>query len=435
MKDIEIGPIRPPSESNSLLIRVTRGCHWNKCYFCGLYKSMQFSMRPIDETIEDIRQQAQFYQGKKINFCFLQDGDALVLKTDYLLRILDAINQYFPDIQYITSYARADSITRKTPAELKILRQAGLNHLYCGMETGSAQILRLINKGFDSDTVVRSGCMAKDADMILSEFILLGIGGKELSEENAIQTAKALNVIQPDFIRVHATGIKPESKLGEFVRDGSFTLQSEEEIVIEQKMFLQQLQAMDSYYVNEHIINLLLEVRGNLRTEKQEMLSAIDRFLSLSPDEKLLFTIGRRLNIFFLLDDTMCRVTILDENGIPVTVEVSREIYQVFVDYEREVERQRKADFRHRDARSWDTCLIFEVSTETLEQTYERIRTLHEIQEALNEFTPKQRRRFLLHFAYGYTYMEIAKMEGSNKSTVMRSAKVALKKIQKKLAA
>lgn len=87
------------------------------------------------------------------------------------------------------------------------------------METGSAQILRLINKGFDSDTVVRSGCMAKDADMILSEFILLGIGGKELSEENAIQTAKALNVIQPDFIRVHATGIKPESKLGEFVRD------------------------------------------------------------------------------------------------------------------------------------------------------------------------------------------------------------------------
>ena len=152
-------------------------------------------------------------------------------------------------------------------------------------------------------TVVRSGCMAKDADMILSEFILLGIGGKELSEENAAQTAKALNIIQPDFIRVHATGIKLESKLGEFVRDGSFTLQSEEEIVIEQKLFLQQLHEMDSYYVNEHIVNLLLEVRGNLRTEKQEMLSTIDRFLTLPPDERLLFTVGRRLNIFFRLDD------------------------------------------------------------------------------------------------------------------------------------
>lgn len=303
MKDIEIGPIRPPSESESLLIRVTRGCHWNKCYFCGLYKSMKFSMRPIEETIADIERQAEQYQDKKFKSCFLQDGDALVLKTDYLLRILEALNKCFPDLEYITSYARADSITRKSPAELKELRQAGLNHLYCGMETGSDRILQLINKGFNADTVVKSGCMAKEANMILSEFILLGIGGKELSEENAVQTAKALNIIQPDFIRVHATGIKPESKMGEFVREGSFTLQSEEEIVIEQKLFLQQLHEMDSFYVNEHIINLLLEVRGNLRTEKQEMLSAIDRFLTLPPEERLLFVVGRRLNIFFLLDD------------------------------------------------------------------------------------------------------------------------------------
>ena len=131
----------------------------------------------------------------------------------------------------------------------------------------------------------------------------------------------------------------------------------------------------------------------------------------------------------------MCYVTIFDGSGKPITVEVSREIYQVFADYEREMERQRKEEYRHRDARSWDTCLIFELSTEPLEQTYERMRTLREIQEALLSFTPKQRRRFLLHFAYGYTYLEIARMEGSNKSTVMRSAKTALKKIQDKLAA
>ena len=131
----------------------------------------------------------------------------------------------------------------------------------------------------------------------------------------------------------------------------------------------------------------------------------------------------------------MCYVTIFDGNGKPVTVEVSSEVYQVFVDYERELERQRKEEYRHRDARSWDTCLIFEVSTESLEQTYERMRTLQEIQEALLTFTPKQRRRVLLHFAYGYTYLEIARMEGSNKSTVMRSAKTALKKLQEKLAA
>ena len=260
-------------------------------------------MRPIEETIEDSAMQAQVYHEKKFTSCFLQDGDALVLKTDYLLRILEALNRYFPSLQNITTYARADSITRKTLSELQALRQAGLNHLYCGMETGSDQILKLINKGFQADTVVESGCMAKEAGMILSEFILLGIGGRELSEENATSTAQALNTIRPDYIRVHATGIKPESKLGEFVRTGSFTLQSEEEIVVEQKSFLQQLQPMDSFYVNEHIINLLLEVRGNLQTDKAQMLSVIERFLQLPPDEKLLFTVGRRLNIFFLLDD------------------------------------------------------------------------------------------------------------------------------------
>ena len=303
MKNVEIGPIRPPSESSSLLVRVTRGCHWNKCYFCGLYKSMQFSMRPIEETIEDIARQAQFYKGRNFTSCFLQDGDALVLKTDYLLRILDALNHHFPSLQHITTYARADSITHKTLSELQALRQAGLNHLYCGMETGSNQILKLINKGFEADTVVQSGCMAKEAGMILSEFILLGIGGKELTEENAAATAEVLNIIRPDYIRVHATGIKPESKLGEFVRNGSFTLQSEEEIVEEQKLFLQCLQPMDSFYVNEHIINLLLEVRGNLQTDKTKMLSMIECFLQLPPDEKLLFAVGRRLNIFLLLDD------------------------------------------------------------------------------------------------------------------------------------
>ena len=130
----------------------------------------------------------------------------------------------------------------------------------------------------------------------------------------------------------------------------------------------------------------------------------------------------------------MFHVTIFDAAGTPLVVEVSYEVFQVFAEYDREMERQRKADSRHRDCRSWDTCLLFEVSTEPLEQTYERMRTLKEIRDVLEEFSPKQRRRFVLHFAYGYTYMEIAEMEGSNKSTVMRSARAALKKIRKKLA-
>lgn len=303
MNEFEIGPIRPPSESSSLLIRVTRGCHWNKCYFCGLYKSMKFSMRPIEDIISDIKVQSEQYSDQKYKSCFLQDGDALVLKTEYLLKILDALHQYFPSLESVTTYARADSITRKTLSELKLLREHGLNHLYCGMETGADHVLQLINKGFNADTVIRSGCLAKEADMTLSEFILLGIGGKEYSEENARKTADALNIIQPDFIRVHATGFKPSSMMWQLIQNGTITLQSEEEIVQEQRLFLQCLNEMDSYYVNEHIINLLLEVRGNLLTEKRQMLSDIDRFLRLPPEERLLFAVGRRLNVFFFLDD------------------------------------------------------------------------------------------------------------------------------------
>lgn len=185
MNEFEIGPIRPPSESSSLLIRVTRGCHWNKCYFCGLYKSIKFSMRPIEDIIRDIKAQSEQHSDQQYKSCFLQDGDALVLKTEYLLKILDALRRYFPSLESITTYARADSITRKSLSELKLLREHGLNHLYCGMETGADGVLQLINKGFNADTVIRSGCLAKEAGMTLSEFILLGIGGKEYSEENA----------------------------------------------------------------------------------------------------------------------------------------------------------------------------------------------------------------------------------------------------------
>lgn len=260
-------------------------------------------MRPIEDIISDIKAQSEQYSEQQYKSCFLQDGDALVLKTDYLLKILDALHQYFPSLESVTTYARADSITRKSLSELKLLREHGLNHLYCGMETGADRVLRLINKGFNADTVIRSGCLAKEADMTLSEFILLGIGGKEYSDENARKTADALNIIQPDFIRVHATGFKPGSMMWQLIQNGTITLQSEEEIVQEQRLFLQCLNEMDSYYVNEHIINLLLEVRGNLLTEKRQMLSNIDRFLRLPPEERLLFAIGRRLNVFFFLDD------------------------------------------------------------------------------------------------------------------------------------
>lgn len=238
MIDMELGPIRPPSEAESLMLRVTRGCHWNKCYFCDLYKKYKFSRRRFEEIEEDLKKAADSEYAQNYTTCFLQDGDAFVLRTEFLMQILEGIHKYLPNIKHVTTYARADSIARKSVSELRELKTAGIEHLYCGMETGSDLILRKINKGFDAATIIISGTKAKEAGMVLSEFTLFGIGGKELAEENAVETAKVLNVIKPDFVRVHATGIKLSSEMWNYVKNKELTLQSEEEIVSEQKIML-----------------------------------------------------------------------------------------------------------------------------------------------------------------------------------------------------
>ncbi|WP_419024221.1 radical SAM protein, partial [Holdemanella sp.] len=223
---------------------------------------------------------------------------------EFLMQILEGIHKYLPNIKHVTTYARADSIARKSVSELRELKTAGIEHLYCGMETGSDLILRKINKGFDAATIIISGTKAKEAGMVLSEFTLFGIGGKELAEENAVETAKVLNVIKPDFVRVHATGIKLSSEMWNYVKNKELTLQSEEEIVSEQKIMLELLaDDMDCIYMNEHIVNLLLEVRGNIRTDKQNMLETINTYLQLPKQEQELFNLGRRLNIMFFLAD------------------------------------------------------------------------------------------------------------------------------------
>lgn len=326
MSIYEIGPIRPPSEARSLLIRVTRGCHWNKCKFCGLYKGDKFEMRPIADILTDIKTAGERYHAKQFDSCFLQDADAFVLKSDFLLKIVETIKIEFPSIKFITSYARPDSILRKSATEMSELRAAGLNHLYCGMETGSDNVLDMVNKGVTAKQIIESGIRAKEADMILSEFILFGLGGKAYSNESALMTAQALNMIKPDYIRVHAAAIKPETPLGVMLKNGAFQLLSEEEVIQEQKLLLEKLNKNHAWYLNEHAVNLLLEVRGNLKTDKDKMLMTINRYLNMSKEDKLIFALGRRLNIVTVLSD----------------LEVSREKIAQYMSYFRE---QKNFDF------------------------------------------------------------------------------------------
>ena len=299
----ELGPIRPVAEARSLLIRTTRGCPWNKCDFCVNYQDMTFSMRKVAEIRADIEAAADYYQGHPFISCFLQDGDSFLMKTADLLAVLACIRQHFPTLERITSYGRAATMVRRTPQEMKEIAAPGLNRLYCGMESGSDSILERIHKGTTVADIIKAGRMAKDAGMEISEFLIVGLGGRELWQENATQTALALNEIDADFIRVRTIGVKVGSRLERTWQGGDYVLQSETELIREQRLLADGLQGVGGYYSNDHAVNLLMEVEGQLMVDKPRILAQLDRFLGMSEQEMDHFALGRRLNYYGNMDD------------------------------------------------------------------------------------------------------------------------------------
>ena len=149
-RDYDFPPFRPPSEANSLLLRVTRGCPWNRCAFCSMYKGMKFEIRPIEEVLGDIESARDLY-GERVRTVFIGDSNSLVVKTEMLVKILNALLSSFPHIERVTSYARAKTIAKKPLEDLIKIRQAGLNRLHVGLETGDRDLLKEIAKGATPD--------------------------------------------------------------------------------------------------------------------------------------------------------------------------------------------------------------------------------------------------------------------------------------------
>lgn len=303
----EVGPIRPVDEADSLLIRTTRNCPWNRCGFCVNYKGQRFSMRSVQDIKQDIEAAAEYFNGVSFASCFLQDGDSLIMKTSDLLEILKHLKDHFPSLETVSSYGRAWSMIRKSPSELKEICSAGLNLLYCGMESGDDKVLELINKGVTSKEIVTAGLRAKESGMRLSEFIILGLGGTEYWRDHATSTAAALNTINPSKIRVLTLGIKEGADLEQKLADGSFSLQTEKNIIEEQKLLLENLEGITSHYANHHGVDLLLEARGQLPEDKEFLLAIMDRFLLLSEQKQRNFILGRRMGVYSRLDDQQDR--------------------------------------------------------------------------------------------------------------------------------
>jgi radical SAM superfamily enzyme YgiQ (UPF0313 family) len=299
----EMGPIRPVDEADSLLIRTTRGCPWNRCTFCTLYKDMTFSLRSVEEIQQDILAAKDYFNGHPFETCFLQDGDSFVMKTKALISVLKSLKKAFPSLKRISSYGRAQTMAKKSPAAIKEICDAGLNKLYCGMESGSARVLENIKKGITPESIVHSAHMAKEAGMEMTQFIILGLGGRELTHEHAIETAKVLNQINPEHIRLLTIGVKSDSGLGRQMAEGRFTLPSEVDMIQEQRRLLENLSGIDSHYANHHSVDLLLEVRGQLPRDKARLLAILDRFLGLDPSDQINFVLGRRLGYYQRLSD------------------------------------------------------------------------------------------------------------------------------------
>jgi radical SAM superfamily enzyme len=296
----EQGVIRPPSEASSLLLRVTRNCPWNQCVFCPAYKGTKFSRRTVEEVKKDIDAMAAQYKGVvRITSAFLQDADSLVLPVDDVVAILEYLREKFPKINRVTTYARARTLKRKSVDDLRRLKEAGLTRVHAGMESGSAAVLELIRKGLTPEEIVTGGRRVMDAGLELSEYIMPGIGGRALSQEHAVETARVLNEIRPHFIRVRTFAMHPLSPMQKMVREGTFAPMSDDEIVGEIRLLVTGLDEMHSYFsCNDFSLNLLMHVDGFLDEKKAAMLAELDAFLALSKREKQVYMLVQRSGYF-----------------------------------------------------------------------------------------------------------------------------------------
>jgi len=340
----EIGPIRPPSEAQSLLIRVTRNCPWNKCAFCHTYKGETFSFRTVEEIKKDIdrvkavvdeirelswslgyageinryvlqaifRRRGSYHQAYQsvVNWLyfggtqvFLQDANSLIVKTADLVTIVKYIKEKLPSVQRITSYARAKTVAKKSVAELKELHAAGLSRIHIGLETGYDPLLAYMKKGVTAAEHIRAGRNVVESGISLSEYVMPGLGGTKWWREHALATAQVLNQINPDFIRLRTLYVRADMPLYKKVESGEFVLLTDDQVVQEIKLFLENLEGIQSTVVSDHILNLLEEVQGQLPTAKEKMINLIDQYLALPAEERLAFRLGRRLGYYRLLAD------------------------------------------------------------------------------------------------------------------------------------
>lgn len=333
----EQGPIRPPSEAASLLIRVNRNCPWNRCAFCPVYKRRRFSRRTVQEVISDIdevadavelmgedvsgldseqdrsrriagylqsshpgsaAQAAAWWMLRGQGTVFLQDADPLSMSTEKLVRILEHLGKRLPDVTRVTAYARTATLARRGTEKLEALRKAGLKRVHVGFESGSDRVLRLVEKGATFDQHVRGGRAAVEAGLELSAYVMPGLGGRRLSREHATDSARCIAEVQPHFTRLRTLAVTPRAAISQMVTRGELEVMGDDDVVREIRIFIEGLASVETRLRSDHILNLIGTLEGDLPGDHDLLLKRIDEYLSMDEDRRLMYRLGRRAGLF-----------------------------------------------------------------------------------------------------------------------------------------
>ncbi|MHA2185309.1 MAG: radical SAM protein, partial [Promethearchaeota archaeon] len=335
MEGFEIAAVRPPTENFSLSITTQFNCPWRKCAFCGSSipsKTRKFQQRSIDDVKQDIDNAAELNEyivesgsvnpakalsilpdNPELNNCiyhliywhlytnattaFLGGANPLIYKEDYLDEVLNHLQNRFPSVNRITSYGRTRTASKKSQEYFSNLHNAGLDRIHVGLESGADSVLTFMNKGVTSEGHIMGGKKIKDGGISLCTYVMPGLGGKYLSNEHALETARVLNEVEPDFVRLRTLEIFPFTGLFLKKQAGEFQELTEEEVVREEKLLIENM-TCNTTVTSDSAANLLLEIWGELPNDKKKILRPIDNYLNMGENEKLEFSLKRRLEAF-----------------------------------------------------------------------------------------------------------------------------------------
>jgi len=338
----ELGPIRPPSEAQSLIVRVIRNCTWNRCAFCPVYKGTRASQREVADILADVDAMAAAAEAlggvgassermlRALNggavprealqvalflrdgarHVFLQDADPCAVRPEKLVAVLERVREHFPTVVRGTTYGRAATLARRREEDLARLAVAGLSRVHVGLESGSDEVLTEICKGATAAQSVEAGRRVLGAGLELCFYVMPGIGGRRLSEEHVAGTATVLRDVasaaperQPLVVRLRTAAVPPGTPLAERAASGHFELPDDVEVVRELRQLLVAVGEARFVLGSDHVLNLLPDLEGRMPDDRDRLLDLLDRYLSLPDAERAEYALGVRLGVFRRLED------------------------------------------------------------------------------------------------------------------------------------